>query len=613
MNLTAGLVSLVVAFTLSMPSSVSAPANSGHEGSPLAPPPLRAFAGQGAPATKSSRDHRPASLGTIHVTTTLVEVSVVVRDKHGEPVRDLKQDNFELYDEGKQQKIQLFALPPTGPSAAFGGPATPTSSAPSSADFHSPAHIYSNRDPGAPERSSVTVILIDPMDLWCTEWPRARDQIIQFLRQVSPGDRIGIYLMTWSGISILHDITQDSSALIKQLASWNGQFEQHRRPCSALEPLSTTYVGGDFSFLLNGPSPMQVATGFGNSYNRNFLGAGNFNPSTMPTIRKLKLFEAIAHHLAAVPGRKNLLWLSDGFPISGFTEGPTGQAEAYSYGREEEEAMRVMNQANIAIYGFDVGGLRAFGDPLSPSLPPNPKAIIARSADEPPDVDLHTHQEFMSGLMTTQLAIEEISDDTGGRAYLNTNDLTRVIRNVCDDSRTTYTLGFYPERPRFGGEFHRLQVKVKGRPDARLNYRKGYLDAPGAGDIESDLQGAAWSPLDASGIGVTAAMTPRKADYDLSVTIALDGLSLESDGKTWKGAIHVVLVQKDDQGGRYNSVDQTVNLALRPETYRKMLERGFGFHERFAMHPRATSLRVIVLDETSGNVGSLTIPVASSN
>jgi hypothetical protein len=112
---------------------------------------------------------------------------------------------------------------------------------------------------------------------------------------------------------------------------------------------------------------------------------------------------------------------------------------------------------------------------------------------------------------------------------------------------------------------------------------------------------------------VTAALTPGKAGYDLNVTIALDGLSLESDGKRWKGTIHVVLVQKDDEGQQYNSVDQTVNLALRPETYRKMLGSGFGFHEVVAMNPRATSLRVIVLDQASRNLGSLTIPVTSSN
>jgi len=72
-------------------------------------------------------------------------------------------------------------------------------------------------------------------------------------------------------------------------------------------------------------------------------------------------------------------------------------------------------------------------------------------------------------------------------------------------------------------------------------------------------------------------------------------------------------VQNDDQGGRYDYFDQTVGLALRKGTYQAALQSGLSFHQAVAPNPKATTLRVIVVDESSGNVGSLTMPVAPSH
>ncbi len=565
-----------------------------------------------APAqTESSGGRQPVATGILRATTTLVEVDVVVRNKQGRAVRDLKQGDFELYDEGKPQRIQLFKTPPEGalPSAG-GGVATPALSV---AAPQSPSETYTNRKPSGTERGGITIILIDPLDMWCQEWPRNRAGIIKFLRHARPGDRIGIYVMHWSGVSILRDITQDSAGLIKRLASWNGDPGQENHACTIA---GLTNVAAGFGSLLSGPpSPMQQAAGMRNPNDTNFLSAGDAGPD--PSIRKLKLFEAIAHHLAAVPGRKNVIWISDGFPISGFRLSNTvlvRRVEAYDYGREEEKTMQAMNQANVAIYSFDAGwlrapvGTRAF-DPTSPSVPVAPPEVVASTPGHPAIAEQMAQTRFVG-----ELAMREISYDTGGRAYVNTNDMVGSLRNAYDDSRAAYTLGFYPEEPAFKGGFHNLKVKVKDRPDLRLYYRKGYADVPAADSIKAELEAAAWSPFDESGIGLTARLTNAgRRRPVLNVNIALGGLSLKHTGDRWRGTVDVALVQKDDQGRQYNSVDQTISLALRPETYRKLLKSGFGFHESVPMNAETTSLRVIVVDDASHNLGSLTIPVTSPN
>jgi VWFA-related protein len=408
-----------------------------------------------------------------------------------------------------------------------------------------------------------------------------------------------------SGISVLQEVTQDCSALVERLASWDGKF---RTRCMPGDRLYVSNAGSDLGLVLYGSAPAPGGLGGPGGANPIYFGGGN--PNWDYAILSLKAIGAIVNHLAGIPGRKNIIWLSNGFPVSDIS---------YPY---ERDTLRAANQANVAIYSVEAQGLA----PLVPSYPVGTAPSVARLASptapvgaDVANMDLQhpmsqQWQMAVQGkhiiLAAAQEALMEVSDRTGGRAFINTNDLTGAVRSAFDDSRTTYTLGFYPEEPRFDGKSHRLQVKVVGRPDVSLTYRRGYVDARGTGDLKSLLQDAVWSPLDGSGIALTARMDPGKAGYDLSVTIGPEGLSLEPEGQRWKATIHIVLVQNDDQGGRYDYWDQPLDLALRQDTYRKLLRKGLSFSQRVALNPKATSLRVIVLDEGSGNLGSLTIPVA---
>lgn len=550
----------------------------------------------------------PAPKATIRVTTTLVEVSVTAKDKLGQPVTDLKQNNFELYDEGKRQKIQFFTVQRVSSIPAARAPTTTRPSVPAGATSPLATQVFANRSSKGPTPNAVTVILIDEINMMCEQWPWVRSQLVKFLRQVEPGDRIGIYVMTPSGMNILHEITQDCSALVERLASWKGESAQTR--CMAGDRLYVSNAGSDLGFVLYGSGPAPGVMGVPSRGNLIYFGAGN--PNWDYAILSLEALGAIAKHLAGIPGRKNIIWLSNGVPVSDIY---------YPY---EQDALRAANQANVAIYSVEAQGLKA----LMPSYPgataPSTARLASPSAPVGADVanmDMRhplgqqwqvAVQDMHNALLTRQEALMEVSERTGGRAFVNTNDIAGAICTAFDDSRTTYTLGFYPDTPQLEGQFHRLQIKVVGRSDVSLNYRRGYMNAQVAGDFGNLLRDAVWSPLDANGIALTAEMTPNATGYDLSVTVGLDGLNLHMDGKRWKGALHMVLVQNDDQGGRYDYLDQTLDVALKQGTYKKALQSGLPFHQAVAINPQATSLRVIVLDEGSGNLGSLTIPLASS-
>jgi hypothetical protein len=146
-------------------------------------------------------------------------------------------------------------------------------------------------------------------------------------------------------------------------------------------------------------------------------------------------------------------------------------------------------------------------------------------------------------------------------------------------------------------------VKVPGRPDLRVRYRRGYVDE--SSDPKAQLRTALWNPLDSSVIAVSAEL----AENEVKLTIGIDGLDLQQEGGRWQGKIHVILAQRDAAGQQYDYRDDTVQLDLKPETYQAMQKTGLAYHQVFEPHVKASLLRVLVRDE-AGDLGSVTIPLS---
>ena len=113
---------------------------------------------------------------TIRVTTRLVQVNVVVHDKKGTPVSDLKKEDFTILDKGKEQKVAVFTVD--------------SIDAPHKAWPALPPNIFSNRIQGADTPTSITVILFDGLNTRFQDQAYARGQIVKFLSEIKPHDRV---------------------------------------------------------------------------------------------------------------------------------------------------------------------------------------------------------------------------------------------------------------------------------------------------------------------------------------------------------------------------------------------------------------------------------------
>ena len=396
---------------------------------------------------------------TLRSNTRLVQLDVIAVGKKGHPVANLARDNFEIYDEGKLQEIRIFTR-----DSLQGGLASTLVS--SGGDGR--GTVFTNMAEARSGPAAVTIILIDSLNTKWINQAYARQQIVRFLLQIRPDDHIAIYSMGFGGFHVLHDFTQGASDLVAKLASWNGEVHAASQDSS-----SRPDIGQQLGDWLNGKSPDFVQS--------QMLG----DSSHSATMQSLRMLTAIANQLASIPGRKNLIWISEGFPLVNWgtiisaVYGPTDEtakmsrrktstqmedarrsAEPNSYYAELSSALRAISDDNVAIYPVDAMGL---DNPAYNADKAFPSSMSTLDFQE-----VHARQNVM----------EDIAKRTGGTAFYETNDLQHAIRVAMNDSKMTYTLGFYPESAELRGKFHTFKVRVVGRSDMRLHYRQGYFDSP---------------------------------------------------------------------------------------------------------------------------------------
>ena len=188
----------------------------------------------------------------------------------------------------------------------------------------------------------------------------------------------------------------------------------------------------------------------------------------------LAALEGIASRLAGLPGRKNVVWISSGFPFMSTT--PSGQSSAY-FTPDTRRATRALNHSDTAIYPVDARGLMVMSATV--------KGQVAT---------LSNVENPIAGLRT-------VADWTGGRLFYNANDVGAALGRAADDSRLTYTLGYYPVNENWDSKFRRITVKVR-RQGTRVRHRAGYFAYPVAPadtpTLQKALAEALKSPLEGS-------------------------------------------------------------------------------------------------------------------
>lgn len=499
----------------------------------------------------------------IRVTTKLITVSVIVRDKRGQPVTDLTKDDFVLLDSKTPRAIQLFSMEKTEvvppPERTL------------------PPDTYSNeigRGGGLPP--NLTIILLDSLNTELFDRAYARSQVRKLLLTLRSADRVALYALG-PNLRVLHDFTSGASSLLTALKEGKDDVLQD---VDVPQPTLTNAVNPQMEGLAN-----QAVAIHSEQLSQNRAAATG------------EALRAIADHVSYLPGRKNLIWISSAFPFylesSNIQRTPDGKK--FVYPTETELVERALSDADIAVYPIDARGL------------------VSGGADEIANESMDKEAAEMAETSN----MEALARRTGGRAYRDTNGINGSIRQTIDGSRVTYQLGFYPENVNWDGSFRKIQVKVN-RHDVQVQARDGYfaLAEPNMTPelVRTMIAQAAHSRMDATGIRFALHVAPvsaaAKNTLELSFSLDPSQFSFSTQNGELRDTVEVAFVTT-------NSNDHTLQTTIMPlpfnideQTYNHLVREGLSLRRELAIPPGGTELQVIVYDEGNSRVGSVRVPLA---
>jgi VWFA-related protein len=532
----------------------------------------------------------PQAAAPITTETRLVQLNVIVHDKHGAPIDDLTKDDFIITDNKAPQTVRMFSK--EAPSAA--------DVAAAAADAPEPG-TFSNRARAGAGNSAITIILIDQLNTAPNDQAMARKKVLAFLAQIQPQDRVALYTLG-RGLRVIHDFSSDASGLVAAVAALNGKNKNAKDALAANSPSADggfgaqSYASGldSINFLVSDANQREAAQFTANR--------------VQETVAAMK---TIADHVGGLPGRKNLIWVSGSFPIAFGLDNTTKNiyATAEGFNAQVEDAARAMNAANLAVYPVDARGMIAMDTHASGFK--SQDSELNMNSQIATDNNPSTASEMA---VNSTGAMDALAKGTGGKAFYNTNDISGAIRHAIDDSKVSYTLGYSPEGMVWDGKFHEVRVSVK-RPDARVETRRGYFALPDPKPTpmtrEQVIAQAARSSLDATEIGMTARFVPGATARSMRVSVAVDlhGVRFSEQGGLHVAAVDVVLLTMNDQNKILSAFDQTFPLNLGATFYEQLMKDGMFVTKELAIPDGAIQVRVVARDPATGALGAVRIPV----
>lgn len=506
---------------------------------------------------------------TFKSTSNLVIFDVTVRDKSGKEITNLEKNDFVLLEDGKPQAISVFELQRLGAGATSTN--TPTVTPPKVAVTPGRQQVIT-ATPGRVQYQDrrLMVMLFDLSSMKPAEQLRAQDSALQFVtKKMSPSDLVSVMTFS-SNLQVAQDFTDDRDRLTEVLKAL---------PIGRASDLATDGGAGDDN---------------SGEDNGDALNADETEFNIFNTDRKLSALESAAKMLGALPEKKALLYFSSGISKSG--------VENQSQLRG---AINAAVRANVSFYPIDSRGLTALppgGDASSAMTRGN--SMFTGSAQSGQRAKFNDQQETLVSLAA----------DTGGKAFLDNNDLALGITQAQDDVKSYYILGFYSSNDKQDGKFRRVQIKLKNNLSAKIDYRSGYFGSKTfakftSGDKESQLEEALMlgDPVTDLPLAVeTDYFRLGKTNYFVAVALKIPGSSV-SLGKKETDFDFIGQV-RDSKGKLTASVRDGIKVRLGESSAEEVAKRAIAYDTGFTLSPGAYRLKMLVRENQSGKMGTYEAP-----
>jgi len=516
---------------------------------------------------------------TFRAQSELVLVNVTVRDKNGNFVRDLKADDFTLQEDNKAQKVASFDIentevlpPPTVPQVNLLNSIQKQAAKPAATSANEPSN-----SPLKDRR--LIVLFFDLTSMQPDEIERASTAALKYVdKQMTPADLVAI-ISLGSTISVNQDFTADRDQLKKALQNFNAGGGQGFEEGSTGTTEGTADTGGSFT-------------------------ADDTEYNIFNTDRRLEALRSISASPAKVDQKKSLIYFSSGMDRTGI---------------ENQSQLRAATNAavrsNLAIYTMDIRGLQA--------MVPGGEAQNASLRGVAP----YSGQSSINALnsnFSSQETLVTLAGDTGGKAFLDSNDFGKVFTQVQQDTATYYMIGYHSTNATRDGRFRRITVR-SNRPGLKLDYRKGYY-APAdfqhsnKEDRELQLEEEMASDLPTTDLPVYLAagyfrMDDKKFYVPVSIVVPGSEIPFTRNSDQDKATLDVLGVVSDDAKRPMGQLRDTVKLAV--NTSAEVKRKNVQYNSGFVLTAGKYHLKFVVRENQTGRLGTfetdVTIPDLKSS
>ena len=505
----------------------------------------------------------------------LVLVDVVATDDAGQPVHSLRPQDFTVMEDGKPQHITGFQE-----QQADNKP-QPTPLA-----LNLPKNVFTNYASRS-DTGALTVLLFDSLNTDRLHLTYAKQELLNFLKKLPPGKRIALFTLG-NQLRMVQSFTEDTDGLI---AAAQKLSNSPHPTYSNAEEMSNSIGELKESGILKTPAAFSAVAGFMEDEYK-----GHLETRSQDTLDALK---QLARALAVVPGRKNLIWISAGFPF-----------DITANSQQLQKTAALLAATQIAVYPIDVRGAMTMSAEGS-----TPDSVLFAPVQT-------ESYETLSGLdqenMSLQETMRNMARMTGGRAYLNRNDLHNTIASSMETGSNYYTLAYRPQNTDWDGKFRKVTVKST-RSKVKLLYRSGYYalrDPLGSTDDPDHVVSLAMqptSPLSTQLIMKARVVPPEGTDEPTSVDILVDvrDLSFHQTGDAQKAPeVQFVAIAWDAKGQQCTSFSEDYHATLSPSQLQALIRTGLQLHKEMMLKPGSYQLRLGVMDRISGRIGTLDVPLS---
>jgi len=614
----------------------------------------------------ASPDAKPAQSGlmTFHARSEAVVVDVVVTDSKGHPIPGLKAEDFSVAEDGTAQKISYFQEHSVVDTQQSPPP-----------DFKRPPNIFSNVS-NTTQPDSSTLILFDMLNTPIQDQGRARDALAKYIRNKPKNESFALCTLT-GPLRLIRGFTSDENELL--LGMLDKRFKPSASLVSSLDNASLNFIR-TVTQKLDTTNDVTRSFAIAMAGLERSIEDEQMSQNDMRTYMTIHAFEELARYMAGVPGRKKVLWLSAAFPLGQFASTQGLDAGPFhsqrSFVRLVSKTMNLLASAHVAVYPVDVRGVMnntvydiATELPVSQNLPSSPLTGVSGMNQQiqagggafdpiavagarnlandhavPADGFVERSIEDSTRRNSEHSAMDLVAEQTGGKAYYGSNDITDALRATVEQGADYYTISYTPTNRRYDGRFRKIHVKVEGH-NRRVSHRSGYYaedpnrlpekseqvlqtaslagmmhGAPESRQIPfevrlvpvGDPKTVSTAEVGIRAQGKNAPTTIKLQRYSVDYAISAGSLRFDPGPEgNLHGNFRLLANSFDSEGKSLLQAASTATADLKPVNYRSVLSDGFRLRQELDVPADASYLRLGIGDVASTYIGTveLQLPV----